>query len=177
MENKVNKFCSMCNKELPIESFGIRRASKDGKNSYCRKCLAALKKSKYHNTPEKFRIQGREYYGDNSEKAKLRAKFHRGKLFNEVLDHYGRKCSITKCGNTKNLCVDHIGGNDGNSPKAGMYLWRWLKKNNFPKGFRILCLQCNTLDGQLRKRFELNGIDELIELVSRREGGKYEDIR
>lgn len=44
------------------------------------------------------------------------------------------------------LAIDHI-HNDGNKMRrqhgTGMQLYRWLLKHRFPKGFQILCMNCN----------------------------------
>ncbi len=86
-------------------------------------------------------------------------------LFSEILDHYGHKCI---CGSIEHLVVDHIGGKNKIPCKrqTGDTLWRYLKKNNFPPGFRILCHSCNIIDGFLRKNknLRINGIDDLIKL-------------
>jgi len=71
-------------------------------------------------------------------------------LRKEVLFHYGGKCVC--CGQTEMafLVVDHTEG-DGcihQTPKGTRYcgaqLYRWLKRNGFPEGFRVLCADCNT---------------------------------
>lgn len=65
----------------------------------------------------------------------------------EAFNHYGCKCSC--CGETivDFLTIDHIGGG-GNQhrkqlPQGGHSIYRWLKKNNYPEGFRVLCFNCN----------------------------------
>lgn len=69
-----------------------------------------------------------------------------------VFDHYGRECAC--CGATEQLEVDHIGGGGqrhrdvipGNG--SGSHLYRWLIKNDFPRGFQILCRPCNRHKGK-----------------------------
>jgi len=66
-----------------------------------------------------------------------------------VFDYYGHKCMWPEdCSITDSdmLQIDHINGNGnehrkeiGNSNK----LYQWLIKNNFPKGFRLLCANHN----------------------------------
>jgi len=73
-----------------------------------------------------------------------------------VLAHYGGKCAC--CGETRweFLTVDHIKGGGvrhrqevckngaGTNRSCGSSrFYRWLIRNNFPKGFRILCANCN----------------------------------
>jgi len=40
----LNKICSRCKKDLPTDDFCLNRASKDGFNSICRKCVAISRK-------------------------------------------------------------------------------------------------------------------------------------
>jgi hypothetical protein len=71
----------------------------------------------------------------------------RAKLRKEVIDHYGSECVC--CGETirEFLSIDHINGG-GNAHRkeikaSGINLYRWLKRNDYPKGFRVLCMNCN----------------------------------
>jgi hypothetical protein len=66
-------------------------------------------------------------------------------LKTEVLSAYGgAKCVC--CGETlfEGLTIDHIGG-DGSAHRKeiGNTLYPWLKKNNYPPGFQVLCGTCN----------------------------------
>lgn len=60
----------------------------------------------------------------------------------------GYKCAC--CGETEAmfLSIDHV-HNDGNvERKAGLYsgngtgFYQWLRKNGFPKGYQVLCMNC-----------------------------------
>jgi hypothetical protein len=63
----------------------------------------------------------------------------------EALWHYGRgKCA--KCGDTTDefLQIDHInGGGTEHRKQIGSGIYRWLRKNQWPEGFRVLCANCN----------------------------------
>lgn len=76
------------------------------------------------------------------------------KLKRQVMDAYGSKCAC--CGETELtfLTIDHINndGNEhrremaaesGNYSQAGARTYRWLRDNNFPEGFQVLCANCN----------------------------------
>lgn len=77
------------------------------------------------------------------------------KLKREVIDAYGGKCAC--CGEITLvfLTIDHIDGNGAehrrrmaaetgsNWGQAGTPTYRWLRKNGFPEGFRVLCANCN----------------------------------
>jgi hypothetical protein len=70
----------------------------------------------------------------------------------EVIIHYGKICQC--CGESKKefLCIDHINGGGNKHRKEiesrGSYsMYQWLKKNNFPNGFQVLCHNCNMAKG------------------------------
>lgn len=72
------------------------------------------------------------------------------KLKAEIFEAYGGPICAC-CGETQEmfLSVDHI-NNDGYKmkrlgihPKNGTGFYQWLRKNNFPPGFQILCFNCN----------------------------------
>jgi hypothetical protein len=94
--------------------------------------------------------QFRDYYRKNSEKVKSLVKKHRIKLKLEVLTHYGGdppKCVC--CGETilDFLSIDHINDDGANQRRkincsSGNQFYLWLKKNNFPEGYQVLCMNC-----------------------------------
>ena len=49
----------------------------------------------------------------------------------------------------KFLCIDHINGGGVKHRKQikGGNIYLWLKKNNYPSGFRTLCHNCNSAFG------------------------------
>ena len=62
------------------------------------------------------------------------------------------KCACCKEKGVKFLSIDHI-NNDGNIQRkkqghgGGDHTYRWIVKNNFPKGFQVLCYNCNQAKG------------------------------
>ena len=65
------------------------------------------------------------------------------------------------------LCIDHVfnGGNEHRRQlgiSSGTVFYRWLKKNNFPDGFQILCFNCNRKKEMVRLR-ELHQQEEELE--------------
>ena len=79
-------------------------------------------------------------------------KYH-DKIRRIVLEHYGGKnLACACCGETRIefLTIDHINGSGAKHIKeigGASYFYRWLIKNNFPKGFRVLCHNCNSALG------------------------------
>lgn len=66
----------------------------------------------------------------------------------EALRHYGGINPTCKCcgeSNMKFLTIDHIegGGSEHRRGSAKGGIGFWLKKNEYPDGFQILCFNCN----------------------------------
>jgi len=66
-----------------------------------------------------------------------------------LLEHYGKSCAC--CGETifEFLTIDHINNNGAeHRRKIGRSeTYKWLIENNFPEGFQILCMNCNSAKG------------------------------
>ena len=92
---------------------------------------------------KKYREEHVEYFKDYK-------KFYRRDLKFRVMEHYSKttmKCAC--CGESQFdfLTVDHI-YNDGAAARTiknvrGSSFHHWLIDHNFPKGFQILCYNCN----------------------------------
>lgn len=71
-------------------------------------------------------------------------------LREEVFAAYGGyRCSC--CGETERLflTIDHVENDgarmraDGTHGRGGTQFYQWLRINGFPKGFQVLCVNCN----------------------------------
>ena len=65
-----------------------------------------------------------------------------------IINHYSNgtmQCACCGEKQIKFLTIDHIngGGNKHRREINSPNLYRWLIKNNFPQGFRVLCYNCN----------------------------------
>lgn len=93
------------------------------------------------------REYNKRHYLANKEsiRARQHAKYHELRL--EVLQAYCESelvCSC--CGEThvEFLGIDHInGGGRQHRKETGSHFYGWLKQNNYPDGFRVLCNNCN----------------------------------
>lgn len=92
--------------------------------------------------------------------AKKKKKIYRSKKKIKVLTYYSKRKRPTCIGcnekEIKILSLDHI-KNDGKEHRktlsgdgTGEVIYDWIIKNNFPKGFQTLCMNC-----QWKKRFNL----------------------
>lgn len=102
---------------------------------------------------EEMKVKQKQYRQDHKEEILPRQHQNHSKLATrrkcEVLTHYGNgelKCLHCGIADIDVLCIDHING-DGKEHRrtvpGGFYLYRWLKKNGFPKGYQTLCMNCN----------------------------------
>lgn len=67
----------------------------------------------------------------------------------EILTHYSNGEPVcVKCGfsDIRALSIDHILGGGGYHRKSntiiGTNFYRWLKLNNYPEGYQVLCMNC-----------------------------------
>jgi hypothetical protein len=74
------------------------------------------------------------------------ASVRRQSLRRRILEHYGHRCAC--CGENRYefLVIDHI-FEDGAAHRreigSGQRTYQWLKANEYPEGFRVLCQNCN----------------------------------
>jgi len=130
-KSKQVPICRKCGVVLTDENW--YDSSKKGHSYICKKC-----DNKYG---KKWKQNNRDGWNQLQ-----RESIHQ--LINDVIDGYGGKCAC--CGETRKeyLTIDHVDGN-GNKQKreigvAGSNgLYRWLRQNNYPKGFQVLCFNCN----------------------------------
>jgi hypothetical protein len=120
---------------------------------------------------EKIKIKGKKYYQENKKeidkynkeyRIKNRAKInenkkkYRARIKKEVLSFYSKgklECRCCKEDIYEFLTIEHINGNGAQHrkemPSSNIYLE--LKKNKFPKGYEVLCYNCNCAKGVLGK--------------------------
>lgn len=68
----------------------------------------------------------------------------------EVRSHYGTVCQCCGEAHPHFLSMDHIHGKtveEGPKKLGGDDLLYYLKKNNWPLGFQVLCFNCNCARG------------------------------
>lgn len=127
----------------------------------CDPCRAERQKNWYLKNREKYLVQRRAKFEEDRknpefiEKERKRGVQYWRDLRHEVVMAYGGyRCAC--CGETEPLflTIDHV-NNDGaehrrsigeyvgNGKGAGGRTLKWLKDNGFPKGFQILCMNCN----------------------------------
>lgn len=128
------KVCIKCGETKPFEMFGKQALSRFGRSNTCKKCCSAYNMRKYHSLPMEVRRKDPQLYQREKNAG-----------WKQIFAHYGDRCEC--CGETepKFLQVDHIKpiGAKVRKETGQTRIFRWLRLNGFPPGFRILCSNCN----------------------------------
>lgn len=117
---------------------GGRRRTK--KFTYCKACRL-LRAAEYHR---------------NRDVVAAQEKARKQKLKREIFEAYGgARCACCGESHIEFLSIDHVDGNGAAHRKqlklerrGGGDFYYWLKRNKFPKGFRVLCMNCNFATGR-----------------------------
>lgn len=97
----------------------------------------------------KAKINDKPRCEDCYEHNRILTRQRRREIKQEVINHYGGKCKC--CGelNLFFLSIDHIMQNGAEhrrqlkSSGRQQTIYSWLKRNNYPEGFRVYCHNCN----------------------------------
>ena len=134
------KVCTVCNGNTPPFVKG------SGKCSLCRgEYYKQYRARNLDIISSKQKIRYQQNKDRNREAINKRHREEHIKIREEVFAAYGHKCNCCGENNSAFLTIDHIEG-DGSQhrKKIRMSIYRWLKRNGFPKNnFQILCFNCN----------------------------------
>jgi hypothetical protein len=134
------KTCSKCKTSKPDYAFG-----RDGNilKRYCKVCAKQYNAEWAKQSPK----------AKASKKARS-AKYVR-KMRQEVLSIYGKVCACCGESHWRFLTIDHIDGSGSEHRRAigvkrssGFQFYLWLKRNNWPSGYQVLCWNCNIAKGK-----------------------------
>lgn len=133
--------CSIC-KTTEVNLFGYDKYR-------CKPCLRDRGRFLRGKNPDPSRKAALKYYWKNRSEQMGRNKRYEEMVKDSVFNNYGGYiCSC--CGEKEIvfLTIDHIDGGGTKHRKkvggGGKFTYRWIYKNNFPKGFRVLCYNCNS---------------------------------
>lgn len=120
----ATKYCPECDLYLPTTQFNKSKKSPDGRRRLCKKHTQAENKE----TRQLIRLEVLIYYG-------------------------GTPPECECCGEEKLefLTIDHVAGNGCEQRRddpSSIKIYSWLKRNNLPQGYRVLCMNCNFAHGR-----------------------------
>jgi hypothetical protein len=107
-------------------------------------------------TKDKRKEYQKQWKLDNPEKVKGKSKEERARVKMEVLTHYSQgipRCASCNFNDMRALQLDHIFNNGaeerreifGNRFAAGTMFYRWVRQQNYPEGYQVLCANCNII--------------------------------
>ena len=146
---KINEQRRKIYHERSVELNQKRRDRRKNDPEYRERMINSAKHS-YQNHKEvytKWRLRNKDIINHQS---RLRNK----KIKLEVLNYYSNGLMKCKCCDELELdflSIDHIDGGGKRMQKIqGMDtgLYKWLKRNEFPEGFQVLCMNCNFAKGK-----------------------------
>lgn len=113
---------------------------------YCLDCY-----TKHSNVSRKQYFKERYQEKQLQIKTQQKEKRHRYKML--VLEHYSfnpPECQCCGDLNLEFLTIDHIngGGSEHRKTMRGQNFYSYLIKNNYPEGYRVLCMNCNWSRGK-----------------------------
>jgi len=113
--------CKRCGKTKPREQFYIRKNGVLTRH-HCKSCTIIAAKVNSVTRQRQLRLDALSYYSDKQ-----------------------MECACCSETHIEFLAIDHIGGGGNKHRKSENIknLYRWLKKHNYPIGFRVLCMNCN----------------------------------
>lgn len=142
-EPEALKLCEKCRAVKSVTEFFKAKLAADGCQRWCKACQRDSVVA-YWKTP-----RFKQLKRSSSARHRLRLKF-------DVAAHYSSGppvCACRGCGvsDIEFLSIDHIAGGGTKHRKetkiVGTGMYRWLKLNGFPAGYRILCHNCNQARG------------------------------
>ena len=137
----ATKKCSKCQIVKSVSEFYKRSGGEPGYHYMCKDCMKAYYRDRWQNlSPEEKTIRKSRYLDWYNQ------------IKEGIFEHYGTECEC--CGETQIefLSIDHINGG-GNKHRrdlgGGTSFFKWLRDENYPPGFRVLCMNCNWALGRL----------------------------
>jgi len=83
----------------------------------------------------------------NLDKSRTSARNRHRKLKRDIIRVYGGRCACCREQELIFLTIDHVAGGGNQHRKklkvgGGSKFYYWLRSNNYPLGFQVLCMNC-----------------------------------
>lgn len=133
----IGRKCIDCLLWLPMWAYHFARTIKYH-SRHCRKCQSVRTMIS--------RKKRQKHWLDYNKQWRINAKI-------DTFNHYSPTSIECACCHEKELqflTLDHINGGGNKQRKlhgSGNSFYSWLKKNNWPSGFQVLCFNCNCAKG------------------------------
>jgi len=102
--------------------------------------------------PERSLARKRKWAKDNAELVTTRRRERHLEIKTSVMNAYGGRCACCGERHLVFLSIDHVNGDGAehrrSGAKSGRGFYNWLRENNFPDGYQVLCFNCNFAKSQ-----------------------------
>ena len=159
METNGTKQCKVCGDTKPVEAFVPKRNKcKDCHNAYYRtyfrthedqrekRRVSSEAWAKTEKGVAYIKVKNREYHADHREERVARVREWRTKLWDGLLEKYGKECGCCHESERLFLTIDHV-NRDGRADRAKhgghRQLYYWLSKQPRMSDYQTLCYNCN----------------------------------
>lgn len=142
--NRINGLCA-CGNELLNGKAHCKRCLQYSRDRHSKYKAAGLCRFCGEN-PEPGHAYCAKHIDFNNKRGKIRHQTNR----QIVINHYGGKCFCCGLDIIQFLTIDHINNNgraERNKHGSGSEFYSWLIRNNFPTGYRVACVNCNSSRG------------------------------
>ncbi len=136
--------CKLCQKEYRYQN---KEKLKKQNQSYYQQVYRQTVRERYKNN-EEYRKKILAYAVKERKKLKELVIAHYSKGSMSCVGWNGKGCPF-HCTDMRALQIDHIAGGGTKHLKeihrSGTSFYQWLKKNNWPVGYQVLCANCNQI--------------------------------
>lgn len=131
--------------QKPSSKYSRERYQRWKQLGLCSNC--GKKREKGYKRCRRCRLRQVKWFESNSLTSILTHKEYRARLKLEAFSAYGgTRCSCCRENEIEFLTIDHIEGRGNQHRKEvgrGWVFYLWLRRNKYPKGYRVLCMNCN----------------------------------
>lgn len=143
--------CTHCRASKSPSDFHTDRSRYDGLTTWCKICCNESNERSAKKNAVRRKATAKIWKANNSDKLKRYQRASRLKRRRELLARYGGSCACCGEDRLEFLAIDHIngGGTRHRTELAakGDVFYKWLKREGYPPGFRVLCHNCNLAIG------------------------------
>jgi hypothetical protein len=175
-----SKRCSRCRRHLPVSAFGVRRASSDGLQNYCRACFSAwAREHRPRKTKDVPQVAAGEKWCRRCEQAKPVDAFARNATTTDGLQAYCRTCAAADYRARREALGKVVrppdvpeGHKFCRTCRTSKPFDQWSRNASASDGLQTRCKGCISLIGReshLRRSYGLT-VQEVDQLVSEQGG-------
>lgn len=141
----MTRSCTKCGVEKPLDAFHKNASYHDGYTRQCKACKGEYRRERYHANPAAEKAKADEWAAANRERINAAAARRRYEALCQYSTTPEPSCACCGESTLPFLTFEHIngGGREHRRKTGGGGFISWLRTNNYPEGFEVLCMNCN----------------------------------